>query len=144
MGALKGMGEAPANAIVEERTKNGPFKDMEDLVNRLGTKVMSRKVLEVLSTIGAFDSIDPNRRMWLENVPQIYRSAQENEENADQMGLFGEESSEMSTELIQFKPWDTLEKNEKRKRASLGSSLPALRWMPAGEEIKRSFRRSDH
>ena len=55
-------------------------KDMEDLVNRLGTKVMSRKVLEVLSTIGAFDSIDPNRRMWLENVPQIYRSAQENEE----------------------------------------------------------------
>ncbi len=108
------MGEAPANAIVEERTKNGPFKDMEDLVNRLGTKVMSRKVLEVLSTIGAFDSIDPNRRMWLENVPQIYRSAQENEENADQMGLFGEESSEMSTELIQFKPWDT-RKNEKEK-----------------------------
>ncbi len=86
-GALKGMGEAPANAIVEERTKNGPFKDMEDLVNRLGTKVMSRKVLEVLSTIGAFDSIDPNRRMWLENVPQIYRSAQENEEKCRSDGF---------------------------------------------------------
>ncbi len=56
--------------------------------------------------------------------------------NADQMGLFGEESSEMSTELIQFKPWDTLERMKKEKRASLGSSLPALRWMPAGKKSK--------
>lgn len=138
MGALKGMGEGPANAIVEERTKNGPFKDMEDLVSRLGTKVMSRKVLEVLSTIGAFDSIDPNRRMWLENVPQIYRSAQENEENADQMGLFGEESSEMSTELVQYKPWDTLERMKKEKSIIgfffTGSPMDACR-----EEIKDHF-----
>ena len=99
---------------------------------------MSRKVLEVLSTIECSIQSGSEIRMWLENVPQIYRSAQENEENADQMGLFGEESSEMSTELVQYKPWDTLERMKKEKSIIgfffTGSPMDACR-----EEIKDHF-----
>ncbi|CAI8694500.1 competence protein ComE [Burkholderia cepacia] len=39
--AVKGLGPVKSKAIIDERTKNGPFKDADDLANRvkgLGTK----------------------------------------------------------------------------------------------------------
>ncbi|WP_455775775.1 ComEA family DNA-binding protein, partial [Burkholderia stabilis] len=39
--SVKGLGPVKSKAIIDERTKNGPFKDADDLANRvkgLGTK----------------------------------------------------------------------------------------------------------
>ncbi|MEX3824236.1 ComEA family DNA-binding protein, partial [Paraburkholderia sp. BR14262] len=33
--SVKGIGPVHAKAIIDERTKNGPFKDADDLVNRV-------------------------------------------------------------------------------------------------------------
>ncbi len=138
MGALKGMGQASADAIVEERKKNGPYTSMADLVKRLGTKVATRKVLEVLSTVGAFDKLDPNRRMWLENVPHVYRDAQENEANSDQMGLFGDVNETSEIEMVPFKPWGNLEKM-KREKSVIGFFFSGCPLDSCREEIKKNL-----
>jgi competence ComEA-like helix-hairpin-helix protein len=43
--AVKGLGPVKSKAIVDERTKNGPYKDADDLANRvkgLGTKSVAK------------------------------------------------------------------------------------------------------
>ena len=93
LGALKGVGSAPAEAIKAERDKNGPFKDPFDLVKRVGSQLITKKIIQVFAMAGVFDSIEPNRRKWFENADVVVQSAQENEKAADQFSLFGEEPS---------------------------------------------------
>ena len=44
--AIKGMGELAAKSIVEERQKNGPYKDIYDFVERTNFANVNRKALE--------------------------------------------------------------------------------------------------
>ena len=55
---IKGVGEALAKAVVEERTKRGPYASFIDFVERLGTQTMNRKSLECLAMTGCFDGLD--------------------------------------------------------------------------------------
>gem|GEM_PF-6232977 len=48
------MGDATAEAIVEERNKRGPYRSLEDFIRR--TKA-NKKTLEGLAKAGAFRSI---------------------------------------------------------------------------------------
>ena len=57
LGAVKGVGEAAAESIIEERTKNGKFKDIYDFMERVNYAVVNKKCLENLAYAGAFDSI---------------------------------------------------------------------------------------
>ncbi len=57
LGAIKGVGEAAAESIIEERGKNGRFKDIYDFMERVNYSVVNRKCLENLAYAGAFDSI---------------------------------------------------------------------------------------
>jgi DNA polymerase-3 subunit alpha len=61
LGAIKGVGETAVGAIVEERTKHGPFRDIFDFTERLDPKVLTRGMLEILIKAGALDSLSPNR-----------------------------------------------------------------------------------
>ena len=56
MGAVKGVGEAAVMQIIEERTKNGPFKSVFDLVERINLNTCNKKSLESLALAGSFDS----------------------------------------------------------------------------------------
>ena len=58
MGAVKGVGEAAVESIIEERQKNGPFRDIFDLMRRMNLRTMNKKVMESLAFAGAFDSFD--------------------------------------------------------------------------------------
>ncbi len=57
MAAVKGVGEAAVESIIEERRRGGRFKDIYDLVERVNYSVVNRKCLENLAYAGAFDSI---------------------------------------------------------------------------------------
>ena len=57
LAAVKGVGEAAADSIIEERTRNGKFKDIYDFMERVNYAVVNRKCLENLAYAGAFDSI---------------------------------------------------------------------------------------
>ncbi len=57
MAAVKGVGEAAVDSIVEERERNGRFKDIYDLMERINFAAVNRKCLENLAAAGAFDSL---------------------------------------------------------------------------------------
>ncbi len=59
MGAIKGVGEAAVDGLIEERQKNGPFKDIYDFVRRMNLRTINKRVLESLTYAGAFDELPP-------------------------------------------------------------------------------------
>ncbi|MCD8483713.1 MAG: DNA polymerase III subunit alpha [Verrucomicrobia bacterium] len=52
LAAIKGVGDGAAEAIIIERKRNGAFKDFEDFVSRMDSKVVNRRVLENLVKTG--------------------------------------------------------------------------------------------
>jgi DNA polymerase III subunit alpha len=65
LAAVKGMGEAPANAIIEEREKNGPYKDIYDFAERINYSSVNRRCFESLVYSGAFDSFGLQREQYV-------------------------------------------------------------------------------
>ena len=55
LAAIKGMGEAASQVLIEERVKNGLYKDVFDLLDRVDLHTLNRKNFEVLVKAGAFD-----------------------------------------------------------------------------------------
>ncbi len=64
LAAIKGMGEAAANAIIEEREKNGPFKDVFDFAQRVSFSQINRKGFESLALSGGFDNFGVMREQF--------------------------------------------------------------------------------
>ncbi len=56
LAAIKGMGDAAAEAIISERLKNGPYKDIFDFAQRVNMSAVNRKAYESLALCGGFDS----------------------------------------------------------------------------------------
>ena len=60
--AIKGVGGAAADAIIAEREKNGPYKDVFDFIQRVNLGAVNRKGVESLVLSGAFDSFKAMKR----------------------------------------------------------------------------------
>ena len=56
LAAIKGMGTAAAEALISEREKNGPYKDIFDVVQRVNLSACNRKCFESMALSGGFDS----------------------------------------------------------------------------------------
>ena len=68
LAAIKGMGDSVAQAIIDEREKNGLYKDIFDFVQRINFSQVNRKALESLALSGAFDSFGIRREdFFVEN-----------------------------------------------------------------------------
>jgi DNA polymerase III subunit alpha len=61
LSAIKGVGEAAVESIVEERKNGGPFTDIFDFMRRINLRTVSKKVMECLAQAGGFDSFGINR-----------------------------------------------------------------------------------
>jgi len=55
LGGIKGIGPNAIDTIIRIREKDGPFKDIFDLLERVPLNVINRKGLECLAYAGAFD-----------------------------------------------------------------------------------------
>ncbi len=62
LAAIKGMGDTAALAIIDERTKNGPYKSIFDFAQRVSFANVNRKAYESLALSGGFDSFVNGRR----------------------------------------------------------------------------------
>ncbi|MFN4284869.1 MAG: DNA polymerase III subunit alpha [Lacibacter sp.] len=70
LAGLKGVGEAAVESIIEERTKNGPFKDIFDFIKRINQRTVNKKSLESLVYAGAFDCFtNMHRAQFFHVVP---------------------------------------------------------------------------
>ena len=61
LAAIKGMGDGVALAIIDEREKNGPYKDIFDFIQRVNLSAVNKKALESLALSGGFDSFGIRR-----------------------------------------------------------------------------------
>ena len=104
---IKGMGDAAATVIIDERNANGPYESFIDFVERAGIKVVdgkravNNKAIEVLIKTGAFDKFGINRPTLLQNMERAIDYATEKHLGAEsgQVSLF-EESGEK--EFVDF------------------------------------------
>jgi len=112
LAALKGVGEEAMKAVVAERDKNGPFKDLYDFARRLDARVINKRQMESLAQAGAFDEFNPNRAAVLAASEIIlkYAAAVAEERNSNQTSLFGgAQQSLPAPELPKADKWDPLE-----------------------------------
>ncbi len=91
LAALKGVGEAAMELLVEERTKGGAFKSIENFADRLNHKHMNKRQFERLASAGAFDSLNDNRAQMAASSEIVLRHAQylAEERESGQVSLFG-------------------------------------------------------
>ncbi|CAI8781690.1 MULTISPECIES: DNA polymerase III subunit alpha [Pseudomonas] len=105
LGAIKGVGEGPVEAIVEARAA-GPFKDLFDFCERVDLKRINKRTLDALIRSGALDrlgpyfhdelkayqaNIDRNRAVLLAAMEEAIKSAEQTARTADSghADLFG-------------------------------------------------------
>ena len=128
MAAIKGMGAAAVNAIIEERDKSGHFKSIFDMTKRVNLRAVNKRSIEALTMAGAFDSFEGTHRaqyffkargediMFLEKIIKHSANYQE-KQNSLQQSLFGDMEGVAipDIELPTCESWSKLEqlKNEK-------------------------------
>ena len=98
LGAIKGMGDSAALAIIEEREKNGPYKNIYDFAQRVSFSSVNRKAYESLALSGGFDSFGIRREdyfatnakgeMFLDTLVR-YGQTYQQEKAEQQNSLFG-------------------------------------------------------
>ncbi|MBC3086364.1 DNA polymerase III subunit alpha [Staphylococcus capitis] len=81
LGAIKGVGYQSVKTIVDERYNNGKFKDFFDFTRRIPKRVKSRKLLEALILVGAFDHFGKNRATLLQTIDQVLDTASDVEQD---------------------------------------------------------------
>ena len=64
LAAIKGMGDGAAQAIIDERQKNGPYRDIFDFAQRIPFTSVNRKAFESLALSGGFDSFGIRREVF--------------------------------------------------------------------------------
>ena len=89
--ALKGVGRAVINSLLEERRKGGPFTDFMDFCDRLFDQDLNRRVVESLIKSGAFDAMGYRRSQLMQVYGQVLDGiAASRKRNVEgQMDLFG-------------------------------------------------------
>ena len=136
LAGIKGVGVSCVDSIVEERDKNGPYKDVFDFVQRINQGACNRKALESMALAGAFDDfkeikredffeVNPRGEAFSETLMrfgQRYQVSQQEMQNS-LFGAFG--AIEVATPAIpNAEPWSQLERLN-RERELVGMYLSA-------------------
>lgn len=124
LAAIKGVGMGAAEEIIEERHKNGNFKSLYDIVERINLRTVNRRCLEALAKAGALDAFCDHRAqlfapsgvgnkdtLYLDNLIQYGNRYQINLHSAQTSLFGGEEHAEVMHDLLpEVEPWSQLER----------------------------------
>lgn len=90
LASIKNVGEGAMALAIEERNKKGPFESMDDLCQRLDTKVVNKRILENLVKSGAMDWTGETRAGMFERIEKVIASASSahRDRAAGQVALF--------------------------------------------------------
>ena len=117
--ALKGVGDAAIDSIVETRAESGSFASLQDFCERVDTKQVNKRAVESLIMSGAFDSLEGHRAQFLASLENIMKAAQNAQAERDrgQMSLFGdgEEAPAATVSFVEAPELDPLERLMREK-----------------------------
>ncbi len=114
LAAIRNVGRAAAQSIVDSREQDGKYKDLPDLASRLNPRHVNRRSLENLARAGVFDSLEPNRAQIFKALDIILGAAGRAAANRSigQNDLFGSgsASSEPSLVIPTARAWTPMER----------------------------------
>jgi DNA polymerase-3 subunit alpha len=127
LGGIKGVGESAVLQLIEEREKNGIYKDIYNLAERANLNSLNKKNLEAMAVAGAFDcfpeiiraqyfALDTKGSSFIESLIR-YGNNVKNLKNSTQQSLFGQTGG---FDMIKPEPglcpdWPKLEKLNREK-----------------------------
>jgi DNA polymerase-3 subunit alpha len=110
LSAIRNVGEGVVEMITQERSKNGPFDDFSDFINRVDVAVLNKRTIESLIKAGAFDSLGHTRRGLLESFEGMLDAvtARRRAEDMGQYSLFGAEEAAVQNGVVEIpdSTWD--------------------------------------
>ena len=146
LNGIKGFGSNSVDAIIDEREKNGPYKDIYDVVERVNLSSCNRRAIESLALAGAFDSFGVQREAFFEKntkgedfseVLVRYGQQYQLDKNSQVNSLFGDMMDSFTSKppIPKAEPWPNMERLS-RERELVGIYLSAHPLDPFFMEMK--------
>ena len=110
IGAIKGVGEGPIEAIIEARETQGAFKDLFDFCAKIDIKRVNKRVLEKLVLAGAMDNLGPHRASLMASLPEALAAAGQHAKaesfgQSDMFGLLTTEPEDVKQAFADVPQW---------------------------------------
>lgn len=110
IGAVKGVGEGPIDAILAARDQDGPFRDLFDFCNRVDIKKLNKRVMEKLILSGAMDRLGPHRAALMATLEEAMRAAEQHAKaqavgQVDMFGVLTEEIDDVKKAFANVPHW---------------------------------------
>ncbi len=107
LGAIKGVGEAAMQSVIDSRKQEGPYKDLFDFCHRVDMKKINKRTLEALIRAGAMDCLGIERADLMAQLPEAVQAAEQARSNRESgiMDLFGEVEEVQRKPSKPVKPW---------------------------------------
>ncbi|HGE8240064.1 DNA polymerase III subunit alpha [Aeromonas veronii] len=110
IGAVKGVGEGPIDAILSARDQDGPFRDLFDFCNRVDIKKLNKRVMEKLILSGAMDRLGPHRAALMATLDEAMRAAEQHAKaqavgQVDMFGVLTEEIDDVKKAFANVPHW---------------------------------------
>ncbi len=110
LGAIKGVGIAALESVIEERKQNGEFRDLFDFCKRIDLRKVNRRLLEAMIRAGALDKLGPNRATLLASLATAIQTAEQFHQNrnagvSDMFGFDAPQQDNTPVEYVHEKEW---------------------------------------
>ncbi|EFB72698.1 DNA polymerase III subunit alpha [Providencia rustigianii DSM 4541] len=150
IGAIKGVGEGPIEAIIEARQQGGIFKEIFDLCARVDIKKINRRVMEKLIMAGAFDHLGPHRAALMSSLEDALKAADQHAKaeaigQGDMFGVLAEAPEQVESSYASVPKWPEQVVLE-GERETLGLYLtghPITRYLSEIERYTNGLRLKD-
>lgn len=109
LGAIKGLGQAAMEIVLQARDEGGKFNNLFDLCKRIDLRKANRRVLESLIRAGAMDDLGAHRATLMASLNKALQTADQHAKNlaTGQNDLFGVGDKEaVVDEYIEVQEWD--------------------------------------
>ena len=124
LGAVRNVGLAAMQSVIDERERGGRFKTLFDFAERLEAKSVNRRQLENLAKAGAFDGLEPDRAKAHKACEILVQYAQRTaaERASAQSSLFGADEAAVRPVLPAADAWGAQDRLD-YERESVGFYL---------------------
>lgn len=141
LSAIRNVGESSMKEMVDERKKNGLYKDLNDFLSRVTSKMLNKRQMESLISAGAFDSLNKNRAQLFDAIESMIRhvASLSDQRSSQQVDLFGAAQSSNVFELPAVTEWPLLQKLKQESEA-IGFYLSSHPLESYSEETLKKWR----
>jgi DNA polymerase-3 subunit alpha len=126
LSAVRNVGRAAMEHVVDVREKGGRFTSVFDFARRVDAKFVNRRILENLVAAGAFDRLNSNRAQIHAAIDMLLGEASlsSRERESSQVSLFGEVQKQPDRALPQVDSW-TMPDRLSREFGAIGFYMSA-------------------